>query len=37
MSEPFVIKLAYCNNIDCAAITLKPDTTIVLHGISYLD
>lgn len=34
MSEPIVVKLAYCNNINCAAITLKPNATTVLHGMN---
>lgn len=34
MSEPIVVKLAYSNNINCAAITLKPDATTVLHGMN---
>lgn len=34
MSEPIVVKLAYSNNINCAAITLKPNATTVLHGMN---
>lgn len=34
MSEPIVVKLACCNNIDCATITLKPNATTVLHGMN---
>lgn len=34
MSEPIVVKLVCCNNIDCATITLKPNATTVLHGMN---
>lgn len=34
MSEPIVVKLACCNNINCATITLKPNATTVLHGMN---
>lgn len=34
MSEPIVVKLACCNNIDCATITLKTNATTVLHGMN---
>lgn len=34
MPEPIVVKLACCNNIDCATITLKPNATTVLHGMN---
>lgn len=33
MSEPIVVQLACCNNINCASITLKPNATTVLHGM----
>lgn len=34
MSEPIVVKLACCNNINCATITLKPNAATVLHGMN---
>lgn len=34
MSKPIVVKLACCNNIKCATITLKPNATTVLHGMN---
>lgn len=34
MSEPIAVKLACCNNIDRATITLKPNATTVLHGMN---
>lgn len=34
MSEPIVVNLACCNNINCATITLKPNATTVLHGMN---
>ena len=34
MSKPIVVKLACCNNIDCATIALKPNATTVLHGMN---
>lgn len=34
MSEPIVVKLANCNNINRAIITLKPNATTVLHGMN---
>ena len=34
MSEPIIVKLACCNNINCATITLKPNATTVLHGMN---
>ena len=37
MSEPIVVKLACCNIINCATITLKPNVTTVLHGMARFD
>lgn len=34
MSEPIAVKLANCNNINRAIITLKPNATTVLHGMN---
>ena len=34
MSESIVVKLACCNNIDCATIRLKPNAATVLHGMN---
>lgn len=34
MSKPIVVKLACCNNNNCATITLEPNATTVLHGMN---